>query len=196
MGCKELIESLRRSAETDIAGIRNEAEVEVQRIRAEASERIDSIRARYRNMVFVDTSRKAEKILMDAEKKALSIRLEAEKAFSNRCLAIARNLLTDLRDDKYGETFERMAGELPHLEWKRVKVNPEDRERAGRLFPAADIILDPAISGGMEAEAEEGKVRVINTFEKRLEHAWESIFREVITAVCGKEAGLEPAGKD
>lgn len=73
-----------------------------------------------------------------------------------------------------------MAAELPLLSWKTVRVNPEDSEIAGRHFPGAEIITDAAVSGGMDTMSGDGKIRVINTLEKRLERAWEDIATDLL----------------
>lgn len=76
--------------------------------------------------------------------------------------------------------FNRLAAELPPAAWETVRVNPTDGELAGHLFPTALIEPDPAISGGMEALAEEGRIRVVNTLEKRLERGWPELFPDLL----------------
>jgi len=68
-----------------------------------------------------------------------------------------------------------MAAEIPPLPWKTVRVNPEDVGIARKHFPGAVIITDEGISGGMDVMTGDGKIRVINTLEKRLERAWGDI---------------------
>jgi V/A-type H+-transporting ATPase subunit E len=55
------------------------------------------------------------------------------------------------------------------------RVNPADTDIAKRSFPEADIIADQNITGGMTVLLGNGEVQVSNTFEKRLEKAWEEI---------------------
>lgn len=194
MGCKELIESLRKAADKSIQEIRREAEREAEKIRTDALSRIESLRSRYAHMVSFEARQQAERLLAEAEKKARAVRLAAEKAFSDRCLSIATSSLHALRVKGYGEVFNRLASELPPLEWKRVKVNPDDSELAARIFPYAEVILDPSISGGLDVETADGRIRVVNTFEKRLERVWEDIFRQVISEVLSEVRGGEAAG--
>jgi len=84
--------------------------------------------------------------------------------------------------------FSRLAAELPPIAWETLRVNPADAEVATRLFPRARIVPDSAICGGMEALAEEGRIRVINTLEKRLERVWPELLPALIeeTEQCVK----------
>lgn len=61
-----------------------------------------------------------------------------------------------------------------------MRVNPADGERAAVLFPGARIETDPAISGGMEAITEGGRMRVVNTLEKRLARGWPDILPHLL----------------
>ena len=51
-------------------------------------------------------------------------------------------------------------------------MRPSSQALARDFFEDADIIVDSTIAGGMEVENKEKKIKVINTFEKRLEKAW------------------------
>ncbi len=62
-------------------------------------------------------------------------------------------------------------------------MNPADIGLAKRHFPGAEIVPDETISGGMDATAEDGAIRVMNTFEKRLERAWREMLPLLIKDV-------------
>jgi vacuolar-type H+-ATPase subunit E/Vma4 len=59
-------------------------------------------------------------------------------------------------------------------------VHPDDVERAKTCFPNAEITAMEEISGGLEVTSDDGLVTVVNTCEKRLERAWESLLPEMI----------------
>ena len=61
-----------------------------------------------------------------------------------------------------------------------MRVNPEDIELAKAYFPDSEIIPDGNISGGLDVLTGDGRIRVINTFEKRLERAWADMLPELI----------------
>ena len=101
--------------------------------------------------------------------------------------------LPALRKAGYEAVFGKMVQELPALSWKRVQVNPGDVALAGRYFPAAEIVPDPGITGGLDVSTEDGSIRVINTFEKRLERAWSDMLPLLIKDVYQEVADGTPA---
>ena len=48
------------------------------------------------------------------------------------------------------------------------------------FFPQAEIETDDSIRGGFEASADDGKYRVINVLEKRLEKGWPLVLPELL----------------
>lgn len=188
MGCKELIESLRKAADDKIRSLGQEAEAEAERIKAETSRRIEEIRENNARMLSSKAGEKTEKILWDANNTARMHRLSAQKTLLDRVFSLALTSLRQLRNEKYKEVFEKIVHELPPGPWQTVRVNPEDIGLAGEYFPGAEIIPDGNITGGVDAMMEAGKIRVINTFEKRLERAWEDIFPELIKVVFEEAA--------
>ncbi len=188
MGSKELIESLRKAADGKIRSLWREAEAEAERLRAETSRKIDEIRENDTRMLSSKAGEETEKILWDANNTARMHRLSAEKALADRAFSLALSALRRLRNEQYKEAFEKIVHELPRLAWQTVRVNPEDIGLAGEYFPGAEIIPDENITGGVDAMMEAGKIRVINTFEKRLERAWEDIFPALMKAAYEEAA--------
>jgi vacuolar-type H+-ATPase subunit E/Vma4 len=99
---------------------------------------------------------------------------------AERLLALARAGLPQLRGEQPARLFEALALELPPRRWQRVRVNPADAALAAQHFPDATIDVDPAISGGMELECEDGRIRVSNTLETRLDIAWTDLLPQLI----------------
>ncbi len=121
--------------------------------------------------------------IAEAGGKVRAIKLVAEKTLSDRLFPIARASLAQLRHDNYPAVFEKLAGELPALPWKLVQVHPSDIDLARRHLPDAEIVPMETISGGVDASNADGTIRVINTFEKRLELAWADLLPLLISAV-------------
>jgi V/A-type H+/Na+-transporting ATPase subunit E len=178
MGCDELIEALRKEEEGKTREIWEEAEEEAGKIRADLSPRIETLR---RDNAAGQSSDEVSRMLLEAETAARVIRLTAYDRLSVRLYSLAASSLHLLREKGYEEIFERLALELPSFGWQRVTVNPDDLALARRSFPGAEIVADKSIMGGMEAEAEEGGVKIVNTFEKRLERSW----TEMLSALLG-----------
>jgi V/A-type H+-transporting ATPase subunit E len=172
MGCKELIESLRRAADERIKLIWKEAEGEADKIRAEVSHRLDQLRESSSRTESLAATAAQVAAVSEANNRSRTNLLTAEKALSDRLFSVALSSLHRLRNSGYQETFGKMARELPPLAWKTVRVNPADVGLAKSIFTGAAIIPDKTIAGGVDAMTDGGKIRVINTFEKRLERAW------------------------
>jgi vacuolar-type H+-ATPase subunit E/Vma4 len=172
MSTRELVESLRRTGDEKIRALWQEAESEAGRIRAETESRICQIRDDSGRVLEARVEALAAAAMGDAKNRARHRRLSAEKSLSERLFTSASTVLERLREGGYPALFERMALELPALDWQVVLTNPGDVRLAKKYFPKAEIVPDERITGGMDVTAGNGAIRVINTFEKRLERAW------------------------
>jgi len=183
MGYKELIESLQKETEEKIRTIWREAEAQAEKLRSESEEKLELMKQQYSEMRSSAVKKQAGDILSEANNEVRIIRLSAEASLSKRLYSIALSSLGILRDERYKDVFYGLAEELPFFKWQTVKVNPEDRLLAKECFPDSEIIPDSTITGGMEVEAENGRIKIINTFEKRLENAWAEIVPALIRDV-------------
>jgi len=186
MGNGEFLEALRKEGEEKIRTICQEAEAEAERIRGDAAARIKRIGENLGRTHFIALTEKAGAIVSEADREARMVLLSAEKELADRLYEVAVNTLACLRDNRYPEVFEALAHELPLYNWQVVRVNPQDEERARECFPGSEIVSDEGITGGLDVMDMEGKVRVVNTFEKRLENAWTDILTELKKDVYGK----------
>jgi vacuolar-type H+-ATPase subunit E/Vma4 len=191
MGCEELIQALRKEAGEKTREIWELAEEEAGRIRADLSCRLEALR---KDSEAVRSSDEACRMLREADKGARVIMLTTYERLSHRLYALAASSLRLLREKAYEKSFERLALELPPFRWQRVRVCPDDSELARKFFPGAEIVIDRSISGGMEAEAEEGSIRIVNTFEKRLERSWTEMLPNLLYEINGKviDSGTPP----
>lgn len=180
MGSRELIESLRKTANERFIAVRRDAEAEAQRIRDEVVRKIEGARQEQKVRQAVEEREKSMKILSEAGNRVRVARLTAEKRTSERFFSLTLSSLKQLRDEGYRDIFSSLVKELPPLPWKTVRVNPGDRALAEEFFPAAEVVPDAAITGGVDVAIEGGKMRIVNTFEKRLERAWEEILPSML----------------
>ncbi len=183
MGCKELIESLRRAADERIKLIWQETEGEAERVREEATHKLDQLRENCSRTESLAITAAEVSAVSEAKNRSRTYLLKAEKALSDRLFSVAHSSLPRLRNSDYRDVFEKMARELPPLAWKTVRVNLDDVGLAKSIFNGADIIPDKTISGGVDAMTDGGNIRVINTFEKRLERAWVDMLPEVLKKI-------------
>jgi V/A-type H+-transporting ATPase subunit E len=185
MNCEELIEALWLEAEKKIATIiRETGEVET-RINKEALLRINRLREDSQHRCSSASKKRTEETLSEAEKKARLINIAEDLKLAERLYRMSQASLCKLRNRDYQGSFRIMAEELPPLPWMTVRVNPEDAGLAQEHFPEAGIIIDDNISGGMDVMTDDGKIRVINTLEKRLERAWGDILPHIMKEFYG-----------
>jgi hypothetical protein len=106
--------------------------------------------------------------------------MSAAIALAERLHGLALAELPHLRAQNPERLFSALAAELPALAWQKVRVNPADDALARQHFPQAHVECDTQISGGMETEAEGGRIRVNNTLEARLETVWPQPARQAL----------------
>ena len=185
MNCEELIESLWQEAEKKIVAIIRETGEEETRINKEALLRINRLREDSQQRCLAASEKRTEETLSEAKKKARLINIAEDVRLSERLYRISHASLRMLRNRDYQSSFSIISKELPPLGWKTVRVNSEDAGIAQEHFPEAGIITDNRISGGMDVMTDDGKIRVINTLEKRLERAWEDILPHIMKEFYG-----------
>ena len=183
MGARELIESLRRASEESIRLHRKDAEQEAEAVQASLAKRIAELRKHYADELAAAEMEESRRARAEAGSRVRAIKLAAEKTLSERLFAIARASLTQLRHDGYPESFEKLARELPSLPWKLVRVHPADIDLARKHLSDAEIVPMETITGGLDAAMADGTIRVINTFDKRLELAWADLLPLLISDV-------------
>jgi len=185
MGCRELIGSLRLAGEEKLKALRAEAEQEAERVRAEAERRVDALREEHARRHAVEAARHADALMAEANAAVRAVGLRAERALADRLYDVARASLHTLRNEGYRDVFTGFARELPQFTWTSVRVHPADVNLARELFPEAEVAVDPALIGGLVAASEGDRVRVVNTFEKRLERLWEEMLPDIMKEVAG-----------
>jgi len=183
MGYHELVDSLRREGEEKAATIRRTAVAEAGRIRGEAAAELQALRDSYARRRQEAVAAEEARLSSDSRRQAEGIRLHAESALVERLYGLAKGSLAGLRDEGYAGRFARLAGELFPCAWEVVRVNPDDAALARSLFPDARIEADSAISGGLWASGEGGRLTIDNTLEKRLERCWPELAPDVAAKV-------------
>ncbi len=188
MSYRELIQSLRNDGEDRVDRLWAEVRAEAEKINARASISIEEARARYNVSGERAIKEQEAAIYSQTQKRAKMIRLTAEKTLSERLLPVAQSLLHELRDTRYADVFAALVKELPPAQWEEVLVNPLDVEHARRHFPGSKIQSDDGITGGMVVAGADGRICILNSFDKRLERAWEDLLPLFIREAY-KEAG-------
>lgn len=175
MGYRELIESLRKDGDENINQMWIDVKAEAEKINNETSERIKELSKKYQTKRDTAVQQQEESILAEAKNRSRIIKLTAERIISDRLFPLAESVLGDLRNTRYKEVFKLLVKELPDKSWEEVRVNPQDVRIAREHFPDVIVTPDEHISGGLVVLREEGRIRITNTFKKRLEKAWEDL---------------------
>lgn len=183
MGCRELIEALRKAGDDRIRDVRAKAEAEAERIRTDAAARIARARETNERKHALEAARRSASMLADAQAQARRISIKTDRLLAERLREAARSRLGTLRNVGYRGVFEAFARELPRAAWKTLRVNEQDLELGRELFPGAEVVADRTITGGLAAVSEHEHVRVVNTFEKRLDRLWEELLPEMVKEV-------------
>lgn len=183
MSSRELIESLRQSGEEKARAIRLEADQEADALKAAADKSIADLEKRYADDLELFKIAEQRTALTEAGSAARLMLLDAETKLSDALFSIARFSLHQLRDDGYAGVFGKLARELPSLPWRMVSANARDSELVRRHFPDARIESVGHIAGGFEATLADDSIRIINTFEKRLERIWPELLPQMIREI-------------
>lgn len=189
MSSRELIESLRRASNEKARVLCKEAEQEAEAQRLGVSRKVEELRRHYADQLAAAAREETQNALADAGRRARTLMLAAEKTLADRLLSLARASLRELRGEGYPAVFEKLANELPSLPWKLVRVHPADVGLARKCFPDAEIVAAEIIAGGVDAEIADGTIRVVNTFEKRLERSWGELLPHLMRDVRQEVAG-------
>ncbi|MBZ5600739.1 MAG: hypothetical protein LAO79_00365 [Acidobacteriia bacterium] len=186
-----LLQRLQQGAAENTAALWRDARAKADKLRLEAAREIDAERLASAQQVAATTQRIEQAETAAAEREARDIRMRAAIALAERLHGLALAELPNLRAQNPESLFSALAAELPVVAWQKVKVNPGDETLARQHFPQAHLECDPRISGGMATEAEDGRIRVNNTLEARLEAAWPELLSGLIATILREASGHE-----
>lgn len=181
MGQHELEAALRREGEQKAREIWRSAESEAGRLRSETSAVHDRQKHDQQLRQNMDVAAILNSARTMALKNAQRTRLIAEKALADRLKLLAEKMLEALGIQGGESLFFALVDEIPEHQWCKVEVHPRDKELASSRFTAAEVMTSERISGGLKVEGVEGRVVIINSLEKRLEHLWPEILPAMLT---------------
>ena len=180
MGQPELEAALRRDGENQARAIWQSVEAEAGQLRQETAQTLDLQRQSVAARREGEIAALHEAALAKARKQAQTSRLTAENRLAQRLKSLASGLLEELALAGGEKLFLALAAEIPAYPWQRVKVHRRDEPVARATFPTAEILAGEGISAGLEVQSEDGRIQVINTLEKRLEHLWAELLPELL----------------
>jgi vacuolar-type H+-ATPase subunit E/Vma4 len=186
-----LIEDLRRKAVEDTEAVWREARAEAERCRLDAERQVEEQRKVLAKKVAAAARQFEEAANFEAARKSRELLAAASAELAERLHRLARTGLGRLREEGADGLFAALAAELPRRSWERV--NPADRHRAQAWASQADVVCDAGVAGGLEVEAEEGRIRVSNTLDTRLDTAWPDILPGLVAGILAEYPDDRPA---
>ncbi|HEX9206852.1 MAG TPA: V-type ATP synthase subunit E family protein [Steroidobacteraceae bacterium] len=180
MGRVALVESLRGTAAADAEALWRDTRAAAEAYRAELAQALEHQSALDAQAAATHALHLESEAIVEAGRRAGEVRAQAALVLADRLYALARAELRALRATGGQPLFVALAGELPARDWQRVRVHPGDEALAREAFPHATIDCDADIQGGLVADAEEGRIRISNTLETRLENAWPDVLPHLI----------------
>jgi vacuolar-type H+-ATPase subunit E/Vma4 len=195
MGYRKLIDSLRTEGAEKVRLIRRKSEEDAEGMRSDMTQKIERLEEQYSRRLSTEVSEVRGSVLAEAQTKKRQKRLLEEKALSERLYSLAQSSLDVLRDERHGEVFSALVGEFPSLPWRKIRVHADDVEIARNYFSNSDVTPDEAITGGLDASSEDGSIRIVNTFNKRLERAWEDMLPELLSDIYNELSYEETPSK-
>jgi len=183
VGRTALIDSLREKAAEDAEAAWTAVRDEADGLRAGFSAALDQERTRLSGLAGAEARRRGEQQLAEARRQARALRMEAAVRLAAQLRQLAEEELPALGRQGGEQLFKQLAGELPPRSWENVRVHPADATLAQARFPDAGLTSDDSISGGLEVTAEDGRVRLANTLEARLDAAWPDLLPELVAEV-------------
>ncbi len=187
-----LIQALQQGTAEETAALWRDTRAEADKLRLDAAREIDAGRLATAQQVAAEAQRTEQAAIAAAEREGGDIRVSARIALAERLHGLALAELPHLRAQAAEKLFSALAAELPALAWQKVRVNPADEALARQHFPQAQVECDTAISGGMETEAEGGRIRVNNTLEARLETFWPELVSGLIATILAELCDDQP----
>lgn len=188
----ELIDALRKAGEQKATAVWEAARAEAEQCKAETTAETGTLRERAMREMAADARQLEDAAIAEADSEARSIRMATTTALAERVYGLAREALPRFRDGEYEGLFAALAEEIPAGAWQRARVNPADRDLAKRHFPDAEIMPDEAVVGGMEVAAQNGRIRISNTLEKRLARAWPDVLPSLINDILEESSDHRP----
>lgn len=194
MGLEEILKALEPEAQLQIERLRSEADTEAAAITAKAGEEAKAIKDRHLASARQRLGKERERLVSGAKLEAKMVRLDAREALLERAFTAAQERLAQLRGNwAYPRYLMRLTREAVAEIGSdlRIAVSAVDEEliRAVvlELGVRAQISAGLNTCGGLEASTPDGRIRVVNTVEARLERAIGEVRREIAALLAPEE---------
>ncbi|CAB50669.1 V-type ATP synthase subunit E [Pyrococcus abyssi] len=180
-GAELIIQEINREAERKIEYILNEAREEAEKIKEEAKRRAESKAEWILRRAKTQAELEKQRIIANARLEVRRKRLAVQEEIIRNVLDEVRKRLQEMPEEEYFESIKALLKEaVEELKEGKVRVYSNERTLAlisSRIEEIRDYLgsisieIGSAIStmGGVIVETEDGRIRIDNTFEARME---------------------------
>ncbi|ASJ01604.1 V-type ATP synthase subunit E [Thermococcus gorgonarius] len=195
-GAEGIIQEIHREAEQKVQYILNEAREQAEEIKEEARKKAEAQAEWILRKARTQAEIEKQRIIANAKLEVRKKRLAVQEDLIKEVLSALRERLSSLPDEEYFETLVKLAREgVEELGLQKIMVSSNKRTLeliSSRLEEfsskiGAEVILGKPMDtiGGIVVSDPEGKVRVDNTFESRMEKMENELRAEIAKALFG-----------
>jgi vacuolar-type H+-ATPase subunit E/Vma4 len=192
MALQDILRAMETQVESDIRQLEEQSAVTVSEIHRSAEEDAHGILERHHREALAPLQQERARRLNRARLAALRATSQARERLFVQAIACARERLSSLRaTPDYPAVLSALLEEaLAQIDGEaHVRADPRDAAVLGSLrsrFPRAQFEFNLQTSGGIEARTADGRIRVVNTLEGRLEQAQEDLRQKVMPLFGGE----------
>lgn len=201
MSIEDILQALDDQCRLECQEIFNRAEAEAKNILEKSQGEAEAIRQARLAKIRAEAQSEATSMLYSARLKAKNAVITEKEKIAEKALAIAEERLGDLRSrEDYPSILEGLIEEgLSRISGRiSVHVDPADEAVANTVMQKLgldyDLHTDIQTVGGAVVSYADGRVRIINTVEERLNRAREKLRMQVSGILFGEEVGAAAGG--
>lgn len=181
------LSEIEKEASSQEEVILNKAEGERRRLLEEAKKEADRAEAALIHRTDLDIRKQKSRLLTQSDLEGRRLLLDLKSQYLAKAFEGARDQFDALSPREYEEVLQKFLAELvAHLDGKKkviLRVHPKDEKMARGLLEklrlSAEMVVDPAISRGLELEDPSEHLRIRNTFESRLQRAHDEVVQRL-----------------
>jgi V/A-type H+-transporting ATPase subunit E len=183
MALADILRAMEQEVDVEVARIHAQAEATIAQIRAAAEAEARAIHERHRREILVPLQHERARRLNRARLDALRAVSRAREGLYAEALARTRERLAHVREDARYPAMLRALMQEAHAQLNEpgvLRADPRDEKILRTMVTDVPIQFDLQTWGGVELQSADGKIRVVNTLEARLEQAQEQLRQAVM----------------
>lgn len=193
MAIEKILWAMNEEAQEEANQIIAEAEAAAQKIVAAAEAYAEAVKEGYYGQKVLPELRAEEaRLIGEAQRESLGLVMKAKEELIDRAFTLAKEELAKARSrEDYPEILHRLTQEVVDELGRElvIEVDPHDSELMEKIIAEMGLqaTVRPSLRcmGGLAATPRDGRIRLVNTIDSRLERARESL-REQVAAIVAE----------